>query len=308
MKLKSIVRLVPGARQLNRALRTMYSSQAANTFLTFAAPGHFYSPIPDLTFVDQHKSRIFETGLREVPGIDTNETAQLNLLHEFTGYYDAIPFDDEVSSDHRYYFQNPYFSYGDGLILYSMMRHFRPRRVIEVGSGFSSALMMDTNDEFLSGECHFTFIEPYPERLLSLMTERDRERNRLISTMVQEVEPGEFKTLQARDILFIDSSHVAKVGSDVVHLLTNILPVLNTGVLIHFHDIFWPFEYPEELVRMGVAWNESYMLKAFLQFNSKFRILLFNSFLAIHHRALLESKVPLFLKNTGGSLWIQKIS
>lgn len=308
MKLKSIVRLLPGARQLNRALRTRYDSQITNTFLNFASPGHFYSPIPDLAFVDQHKSKIFDTAPRDIPGIDTNETAQVNLLNEFATYYAPIPFEDEVSSAHRYFFQNPYFSYGDGLILYSMMRHFRPRRVIEVGSGFSSALMMDTNDEFLLGECHFTFIEPYPERLLSLMTDRDRERNRLLSRMVQEVEPEEFKTLEARDILFIDSSHVAKVGSDVVHLLTHVLPALNTGVLVHFHDIFWPFEYPEELVRMGVAWNESYMLKAFLQFNSKFRILLFNSYLAIHHRALLESKVPLFLKNTGGSLWIQKIS
>ena len=107
------------------------------------------------------------------------------------------------------------------------------------------------------------------------------------------------------DILFIDSSHVAKIGSDVVYLMTEVLPQLRPGVLVHFHDVFWPFEYPEEWVQEGRAWNETYMLKAFLQFNERFRILLFCSYLALHHRAVLEQHLPLALKNSGGSLWLR---
>jgi len=276
--------------------------------LKFASPGHYYSPIPDLELVNRARRSIFDDQVRAIPGIDNNEAAQLALLDDFSRYNDEIPFKDTSSPGFRYYYQNPFFSYGDAFILYSMLRHFRPKRTVEVGSGFSSALMLDTNDAFLSRECHFTFIEPYPDRLLSLMEGQDAERHRVISTPVQEAGLEVFADLGSRDILFIDSTHVAKIGSDVVHLLTHVLPSLKSGVIIHFHDVFWPFEYPEELIRMGVAWNESYVLKAFLQFNSQFRILFFNSYLAIHHRPLLESKVPLFLKNTGGSLWIEKIS
>ena len=307
MRLSELLRLVPGSRQLNRALRRRYDPYASNRFLKFASPGHYYSPIPDLELVNRARRSIFDDQVREIPGIDNNEAAQLALLDDFSRFNDEIPFKDTPSPGSRYYYQNPFFSYGDAFILYSMLRHFRPKRIVEVGSGFSSAVMLDTNDAFLSRECHFTFIEPYPERLLSLMEGPDAEGHRIISTPVQEAGLEVFADLGPRDILFIDSTHVAKIGSDVVHLLTHVLPSLKSGVIIHFHDVFWPFEYPEELIRMGVAWNESYVLKAFLQFNSQFRILFFNSYLAIHHRAILESKVPLFLKNTGGSLWIEKI-
>ena len=107
-------------------------------------------------------------------------------------------------------------------------------------------------------------------------------------------------------MLFIDSSHVAKVGSDVVHLVTSVLPRLRNGVLIHFHDVFWPFEYPEAWIRAGRAWNEDYLLKAFLQFNAAFKVLFFNSYIAAHHRAIAERHLPLFMKNPGGGLWIEK--
>ena len=115
-----------------------------------------------------------------------------------------------------------------------------------------------------------------------------------------------FTSLGAADVLFIDSSHVAKVGSDVVLLVTSVLPRLRKGVVIHFHDIFWPFEYPEDWIRGGRAWNEDYILKAFLQFNNSFRVLFFNSYIAAHHGAAAERQLPLFMKNPGGGIWIEK--
>jgi len=299
---------IPGYRQLNKALRRRYDQYGSNPFLRFAPPGHFYSPLPDIEFVDRYKASLFDRQVKSIPGIENHVEDQLALIDQFSGYYDQLPFKDEKSPGLRYYFRNSYFSYGDAIILYSMLRHCRPQRVIEVGSGFSSAVMLDTNDLFFSKRMTFTFVEPYPERLFSLLNDEDKKQHEIIIDPVQDVPLERFAALETNDILFIDSSHVAKIGSDVVHLLTNVLPRLNKGVIVHFHDVLWPFEYPEEWIRDGRAWNESYILKAFLQFNAKFKILFFNSYLATHHRDVVEKNLPSWLKNTGGSLWIEKTS
>jgi predicted O-methyltransferase YrrM len=290
------------------ALRRHYHRHWSNPFLRFAPPGHFYSPLPDPRFVDLRKARLFDRQIRDIPGIDINTEKQLALVDALSKYYAELPFSEESTIGLRYFFRNSFFCHGDAIILYSMLRHFRPRKVVEVGSGFSSAVMLDTNDLFLSREIEFTFVEPYPERLLSLLSDEDRNRHSIEVRIVQDVETERFAALDARDILFIDSSHVAKIGSDVVHLLTDVLPRLKDGVIVHFHDVFWPFEYPEEWITEGRAWNESYILKAFLQFNASFRILLFNSYLGMHHRGTMEQRLPLFMRNTGGSLWIEKTS
>lgn len=299
---------IPGCRQLNNALRRHYDLYGSNPFLRFAPPGHFYSPLPDIQLVDRYKATLFDKKIDSIPGIDTNAEGQLALIGKFSKYYAELPFKDEQSSGLRYFFRNAYFSYGDAIILYSMLRHCQPQRIIEVGSGFSSAVMLDTNDLFFSKRMALTFVEPHPERLLSLLSDEDRRQHQIIVDVVQDVPLERFAALEGKDILFIDSSHIAKVGSDVVHLVTNILPRLKVGVIVHFHDVFWPFEYPEEWVRDGRAWNESYILKAFLQFNAKFKILFFNSYLANHHRDAVGQRLPLFLKHTGGSLWIETTS
>ena len=215
-----------------------------NPFLKFARPGHFYSPIPDLEAVDRCRETLFNPNVTEIPGIDLRAPLQLALLGSFGTYQDELPFTDEETPGLRYYFDNPYFSYGDAVILYSMLRHRQPRRIVEVGSGFSSAVMLDTNDRFCSRRITMTFIDPYPQRLLSLLSEDDLSRHEVIGGVVQNVPLERFTSLGAGDVLFIDSSHVAKVGSDVVHLVTSVLPQLSKGVVIHFHDVFWPFDTP----------------------------------------------------------------
>ncbi len=188
-----------------------------------------------------------------------------------------------------------------------MLCHFKPKRLIEIGSGFSSAAMLDTNDNNLQSNIFFTFIEPNPDRLFNLLTEEDKKQHRIIQRNVQEVDFEVFSDLEEDDILFIDSSHVVKVGSDVVCLLFQIIPRLKPGVIIHFHDIFYPFEYPSQWFEEGRAWNEIYCLRAFLQYNSAFEILYFNSFIELVHQDLLKLKMPLCLKNPGSSLWLRKI-
>jgi hypothetical protein len=188
-----------------------------------------------------------------------------------------------------------------------MMRHLRPKRIVEIGSGYSSCAMLDVNELFFSDSIAFTFIDPYPQLLRSLISTSDLRRNRVLGQPVQEVDLEVFQELQDSDILFIDSSHVAKTGSDVNYIVFKILPLLNLGVHVHFHDIFYPFEYPRDWVFDGRSWNEAYLLRAFLQYNDSFEIEFFATYLLHNHRDLLESALPLFLKNPGANLWLKKV-
>jgi predicted O-methyltransferase YrrM len=270
-------------------------------------PGHFYSPIPSMDEVRRDEAHIFDRSLRELSGVDLNVEGQINLLDQLKEFYAEQPFSAEPSAALRYYFENGYYSYADAIFLYCMIRFAQPKRIIEVGSGFSSFVMLDTNDRFFDGRIRLTFVEPYDDRLRSRLTGKDLEVTEIISRRVQEVDLARFDALVAGDILFVDSSHVAKAGSDVNHLLFEILPRLAPGVFVHFHDMFYPFEYPKKWIEEGRFWNEDYILRAFLQFNSAFKIRIWNQFLGTFHPEKLRDSMPLCMKNTGGSLWLQRV-
>ena len=165
--------------------------------------------------------------------------------------------------------------------------------------------MLDVNEHFFNNEIALTFVEPYPVRLNSLLKTSDKKQTNIVESFVQDVDLELFKTLKKDDILFVDSSHVVKTGSDVQHILFNILPILNSGVYIHFHDVFYPFEYPKKWVLNGFNWNEDYFLRAFLMYNNDFEIALFSDYLHKFHKSVFES-MPLTYNNTGGNLWIRK--
>ena len=184
-----------------------------------------------------------------------------------------------------------------------MLRHLAPKRIVEVGSGWSSCAMLDVNDRFLRGGATCTFVEPYPE-LLRDLTPGDHLDIRAMP--VQDVELELFTDLGDGDVLFIDSSHVAKVGSDVNHLVHEVLPRLRPGVVVHVHDILFPFEYPREWVLQGRAWNEAYVLRAFLEFNAGYTVELFLSHLAARHRDALAAALPLAMRSPGSSLWLRR--
>jgi hypothetical protein len=307
---RSTIRKVWDERSTIRRILESGSYQS----LKFAAPGHYASPIPDIKKIHARSDIVYDRSPTVIAGIDVNVKAQTELAHEFVTYYKDIPFPEKKQDGYRYYFDNSYFSYGDGVVLYSMLRQFKPKRVIEVGSGFSSAAMLDVNEKFCNGEIDFTFIEPSPDRLLSLLGNQDTERCNIVRAPVQEVPTRLFADLHENDILFVDSSHVAKTDSDVVHLLFHILPSLNRGVILHFHDTLWPFEYPSLWHDIGRAWNEAYFLRAFLQYNGAFRILYFNSMMEIHQGQFLRCEMPLAMKRPSApltpgnaSLWIRKI-
>ncbi|MBP9655776.1 MAG: class I SAM-dependent methyltransferase [Rhodocyclaceae bacterium] len=269
-------------------------------------PGHFYSPIPDPEEIRRDEARIFGAPPRQLPGIDMREAEQMQLLESFAGYYESMPFRAEKTAGLRYHFDNPAYSYSDAILLHCMIRHVRPRRFIEVGSGYSSCVTLDTSELFFGAEIETTFIEPYPALLESLLKEGDRARIRIVPSRLQDVPLATFEALESNDILFIDSTHVGKTGSDVNHLFFEILPRLASGVHVHVHDIFYPFEYPKEWVYKGRAWNEAYMTRAFLQYNAAFRIALMNTFMQRFHADFFREKMPLCLRNPGGSLWLRR--
>jgi predicted O-methyltransferase YrrM len=240
-------------------------------------------------------------------GVDLNESRQFQLLQSFGDDYARQPFLEKPAPGRRFHLDNGSYAHFDAVMLYCMMRHTRPRRIIEVGSGFSSAAMLDVNEQRMNGTVALTFIDPDMARLRALMLPGDQSRVTLIEKPVQEVPPEVFSTLGENDILFIDSSHVAKIGSDVNRIFFHILPGLAPGVLVHIHDITANFEYPRDWLEQGRAWNEQYLLRAFLMYNSAFRVELFPSWLASTRHEWLREHMPLCARGGGGQIWLRKV-
>ena len=277
------------------------------------APGHYYSAIPDWGSV---RSRVGEKidDLR-LWGIDLNEEKQLALLRSFA---DSLGSDFWTKggslSGPRYNWPNNYFHWTDAGLLTHIISHFRPRRIVEVGCGFSSAAVSDalvrTSLNLPAGR---TLIDPSFSRLKSLLPPDEIARLTLHEKVVQVVDVKEFLSLSAGDILIIDSSHVTKHGSDVNWLVFDVLPQLAPGVVVHFHDVFVPFDYPANWYEERRGYNETFLLRAFLQFNSDFAIIAFADFL--RHRWPLEMAAavggPAGLTSSTeavpyASLWLQR--
>jgi len=266
-------------------------------------PGHYYSPIPSSADLEGVRSPN-NTTCDAPAGIDLNLETQKNWLDRVKFWYPSLPFFENPTENLRYYLKNPAFVYSDGIVLYSMMRELQPKRIVEVGSGFSSAVMLDTSDLFFNGEIELTFIEPYPdERLTPLLKSSDASKCRILRENIQAVKDCPWETLRKNDILFIDSSHVSKYRSDVNQLFFEVLPTLASGVVVHVHDVFPGFEYPLEWLKRGWYWNEAYLLRAFLMFNKEFEILLWPSLMLDSNTG---AEMPLCLKNTGSSFWMRR--
>lgn len=273
----------------------------------FAPPGHFYSPIPSNEDIQRYLSAYSQQLLHhDLPAVDISEPSQFELLHRLTTYYPAVPFQDTPVEGLLYHFDNPHYSYTDGIILFCMLNHLRSARLIEIGSGFSTCAILDTNRLSLNSRMQITCVEPYPDLLRSL-TAKSQDGITIVERKLQDVGVETFAELRAGDILFIDSTHVSKLGSDVNYIFFEILPRLRNGVVIHLHDIFFPFEYPDSWLLEGRAWNEAYLLRAFLEFNGSFRVLLFISQLQTLHEDWFRQNMPATLMNKGGCFWMEKV-
>lgn len=270
----------------------------------FHPPGHFYSPIPSRDEVEaafRRNESDFTFG-----GIDLDEAKQVALLEQFASWQAEMPFPEHATAGWRYCLENASYPAFDGVILYSMLRHIRPRRVIEVGSGFSSAAMLDLNERLFGGTMQLTFIDPDMIRLRQLLRPEDEARVRLIERRVQDVPLEEFDRLDSGDVLFIDSSHVAKIGSDVNRLYFDVIPRLKPGVYIHIHDIAANLDYPRAWYEEGRAWNEAYVLRAFLMFNRAFEVVFFAQWIATRRIQWVAQHMPMLARGGGGQIWLRR--
>ena len=271
----------------------------------FVPPGHFYSPVPSREDIEDAFARD-ESG-PPFPGIDLNEAAQEARLERFVPWYAGQPFRADPSPERRYHFENGSYGRFDAIMLTCMLREARPRRIIEVGSGFSSAAMLDINEHVLGGSVNLTCIDPDLSRVRRLLRPGYEQRLRLIERRVQDVPLETFDALGENDVLFIDSSHVSKIGSDVNRLYFHVLPRLAPGVLVHIHDITGTLEYARQWYDEGRAWNEQYIVRAFLMHNIAFRIELFTAWLFDTRHEWFVKNMPLCALGGGGALWLRRV-
>jgi hypothetical protein len=296
-----VARRVPFLKRMNEAYQLM--SQISDC-PSMRRPVHYQSPLPSLSEVRADRDRIFAEP-DHLLGIDLNAAGQRALGMELAPHVADCPFPENATPPWRYYGENGWYSWGDGLVLHALIRHLRPSLILEVGSGYSSAVILDTVDHYLSDSTRCIFVEPYPDRLRSLLRPEDEKRCKLYVDKVQNVGLEPFSQLKSGDILLIDSSHVSKVGSDVNWLLFDVLPRLVPGVFVHVHDVFYPFEYPEFWFERGYAVNEAYILRAFLMFNSRFRIAFWNDYLKKRETEWLQQNLPRCFMGWSSSIWLQ---
>ena len=294
-------------------MKQAFGTHVGTPMLAYVPPGHFYSPIPSPRDVARFAAERFGRGPESLVGIDLNVEGQLAMVRALGPLTRDLTFADEAAGETRYYWENDGFAPGDATALAAMIRHFQPRRIIEVGAGYSTAVMLDVVERYLSYVPSIECIDPEPERLRSLLRGAN-EALTVHEAIMQDFPVSFFTRLEPNDILFIDSSHVLKLGSDVSLLLLDVLPRLARGVLVHVHDIATPFEYPPEWYEEGRAWNEAPMLRAFLAFNPSFEILFFCDYLVRFQADALAASMPLSLRqpralpegNASVSLWLRR--
>jgi len=271
-------------------------------------PGHFYSVIPNIT-------KDYNNNNTKFLNLDFNEESHKSILNEINNY--LVNFDKEFGHKNvlerhdnlQYTLLNGAFEWMDARLLHYFLQKNKPKKIIEIGSGNSTLLTYNTKQMF-NLDLDIICIEPYPSAYLKKLNNTGKIT--LIESCLEDVDLNIFTTLTENDILFIDSSHVAKLDSDVMFYFTKIFPLLNKGVLIHIHDIFFPYDYPLEWLQEGRFWNEQYFLYVFLQYNTKFKIKFCNSYSGYKYRNELE----IIQHNTyerknivsdifsGGSIWL----
>ncbi len=267
-----------------------------------ATPVHFYQPIPDT----QTLPETLWNQPSKLVGIEMNDSVQLDLLRKhfpkFRDDYEQFP-TKPTREGSRFHLNNGLFDGIDALVAYCMVRHFQPRLIIEVGSGFSSLILGEAavkNNNNSALVC----IEPFP---VDFLQQGFRGLHSLIKKKIEDIDLEFFSQLESGDILFIDSSHTVKIGGDVNYLFLEVLPRLKPGVIVHVHDIFFPFNYPRDWVMEEFRfWTEQYLLQAFLSFNSEFEVLMANGYLAYRYMEDLKATFTSSPWWSGGSFWMRR--
>ncbi|MCU0321510.1 MAG: class I SAM-dependent methyltransferase [Chitinophagaceae bacterium] len=244
---------------------------------------------------------------RKLSGINWNDKAQLELIGNFKYSNEITYLGLKNNNSLQYYFNNNSFDSGDAEYFYNAIRFFKPKRIIEIGSGHSTKLAriaIEKNYETTNGyHCQHICIEPYEMPWLENLGIE------IIRKKVEDVPLEIFHQLEENDILFIDSSHMIRPQGDVLTEIFEILPILNKGVIVHVHDIFSPRDYIEEWLKNDIKfWNEQYLLEAFLMNNEEWQII--GALNYLHHKYFENfNKICLFhsSERNPGSFYIKKM-
>lgn len=265
---------------------------------------HYYEPL-----FDPRELKHPLSDERSLPGIDFNLDEQIRILESFH-YEDElkkIPLDD-TGNPTKFYYNNDSYGLGDAEYLYSMIRKFKPRKIIEIGSGNSTLISIEAikknKEENKDYSCDHICIEPYEMEWL------EKCDVTVIRKRLEDIDNRLFETLEENDILFIDSSHIIRPQGDVVTEYLQIMPILKNGVIIHIHDIYTPYDYRDELVLDDVRfWNEQYLLEAFLSCNEQYEIIAMLNYMKNNCFELLGKKCPILGKypeHDACAFWIRK--
>lgn len=295
------------AQDMVRAFYLSEEFQRKNAVRLAFPAGHYHSPIVDPRNVKEYFAKQKKIELKDIAGISVDVDSMRSLWLKYLTFIQSTPFTDNPNPANRYHYTGGPYQWGDAITLRMMINHYRPRRIVEIGSGYSTACMLDSFSHASVHDSRVTCIEPYPDRLRSLLRPADYEKLTIIEQAVQEIPSDIVEELEPNDILFIDSTHVMKTGSDVHYEFFTLLPKVRSGVVVHFHDITFPFEYPSEWIfERNYSWNEAYVLRAFLMYNAEFEVVFWNSLFARKFNASIRTECPTFLRNPGGSIWLKR--
>lgn len=280
-----------------------FTKRILNKTGVFPLTDHYYEPLfrfDRLSLKNQE---------RQLP-IDWNEKEQLELISQFHFFeeLDQLPIDPVVKDDLSYYFNNPSYSGYDAEFLYSFIRLKKPKKIIEIGSGFSTRMMKAAIEKNLSENSefgtHITSIEPYEMPWL------EKIGVKVIRQKTEEVELDLFDLLNAGDVLFIDSSHMIRPEGDVLYEMFQVIPRLKPGVFIHIHDIFSPFDYPADWLKKEYRmWNEQYILEALLMYNKSYKIIGALAYIGYKYPNLINNRFSYSVRQgwkNGSAMWLQK--
>ena len=294
--------------------RTALTGKGSNLCLQrgfLPVPIHFYSPIPDIS--DLERRKVWDKK-SELCGIDFQPDKQIRFLKRLARVYSKEcrwPI-EPTGNQGDFYLNNPSFSYGCAASTHCIIRHFKPNRIYEIGSGMSSLVIskaLKLNLIENKTQSKYTIIDPYPGDIIRNSISDTVE---IIQERVELMDAKHFEKLNRNDILFIDSGHSVRTGGDVNYLYLDVLPRLNPGVVIHIHDIALPYEYPRVYATNEAFrqfWTEQYLLQAFLCFNSKYDILLAMNYIMIDRLDVFKSSFPYYDPSSypfiSGSFWIR---
>ena len=272
-------------------------------------PANFYSPIPTVEEV----RRSWELQGDGCPYLEADlydHAFMLDFLNDcLTPYADELKTTFEIDgTGEMFSWENPQFGYTDALALYCMLRHFKPKRIIEIGSGYSSAVAFHALRR--NGGGHLTMIEPFPSDVLrkQLGSRSSLPSHELIEKRVQDLPVDYFSSLGENDVLFVDSTHTVKMGSDCLFLHLKVIPSVAAGVVVHVHDVFLPGPMPSAwLIENSLYWCEQYLLQAYLLDNPKVKVLFGSQYHLVKNRELLDAFMDGRSASGGGSFWFRRI-